>query len=350
MLKDLLNLQILENICTGNGVSVNISALAKSLGKHRNTIKTQVTALFKHNIITKPYYPFIELFNQCPLLAVVKADLPRNEQIEKFLVEDKRIFAAFWAWDEVYNTLIFEFHESMYSYYEWKEKIVKERKLPPLEHRAPADVLFLNNRLLVKYDPNSSVFCMERHFEEAGELVINDYRINELGFQIMKRLLRGNGIKTNENMLAKKLGVHRRTVERRINDLVKEGIILNPLSRFPKFFVPPKYILVVCLLRVNNLKDKVFEEIKRDTCIPIAYEGHTGPYNLLYFGTFPTVEKHFEWEENIHSKFPECFGAMKKIYLSPDMTASIDQLKVDLGLIRKKIEQVKEKKRKESQK
>lgn len=338
MLDDLLNLRILENICAGDGVSVNISSLAKSLGKHRNTIKTQVTALFRHGIITEPYYPFIELFNQCPLLAVVKADLPRNERVERFLIEDDRIFAAFWTWDGVHNTLMFEFHENMHSYFHWKERIVKENRLPPLEHRAPADVLFLNNRLLIKYDPNSSLFCMEERFRERGELTVNDHKITKLGFEIMKKLLCGNGIKTNENMLAKKLGVHRRTVERRIRDLVEAGIILDPLCRFPKFFVPPRYVLVFCMMRINNMKEKIYDEMRRDTCIPIAFQGLTGQYNLLYFGTFETVEKHFEWEERIHGKYPDCFGAMKKIYLSPDMTASIDQLKVDLGVIRKKME------------
>ena len=59
-----------------------------------------------------------------------------------------------------------------------------------------------------------------------------------------------------------------------------------------------------------------------------------GRYNLLLFGVFSSVEEHFAWEANFESRFPGCIGAMKKIYLSPKMTASIDQQKVSLGIIR----------------
>ena len=77
--------------------------------------------------------------------------------------------------------------------------------------------------------------------------------------------------------------------------------------------------------------------IKHDPNIPIAYQGHTGMYNLVFFGTYANVEEHFEWEERYHDKFPDdCFGAMKKVYLSPRMTYSIDQRKVSLGVIREK--------------
>jgi len=334
----MLNLKILENICAGTGVSVNISALAKSLKKHRNTINTQVMALFKNNIIIKPFYPFVQLFKERPLLAAVKADLPDSSQVERFLIEDKTIFAAFRAWDEVYNTLLFEFHEDIYSYYQWKERIVKQKKLPPLENRAPAEVLFFDNRLIIKYSPNSSIFSMEKIFKEQGELLINKYKLNELGFEILKKLLLGHGIKTNENLLAKKLNVHRRTIERRINDMVKAKIILEPVCRFPKFFVPPGYVLAFCLKRINKRKSEIFRYIRDETSIPIAYEGHTGAHNLLYFGTYPNVEKHFEWEDKVHHEFPDCLGAVKKVYLAPEMTTSIDQRKVSLGVIREKIE------------
>ena len=104
LLGDMLNIEILENICSGTGVSVNISALSKSLGKHRNTIKIQVEELFQNEIISQPFYPFIEIFNQRPLFAVVKADLPKTKDVEDFLIEDETIFASFRSWDEGYNT------------------------------------------------------------------------------------------------------------------------------------------------------------------------------------------------------------------------------------------------------
>ncbi len=337
MLDDRLNLEILEKLVSGTGVSVNVSALAKSLGKHRNTVNSQVRALFENNIITGPYYPFMEVLNQRPLFAVVRADLPNNEQVEKFLLQDDTIFASFRSWDEGYNTLLMEFHKDLSSYFEWKEKIVAEKRLPPLEGRFPADVVFLNNTLHIKYDPNSSVQCLEKAFKEKGELVINGYRIRELGFQILKKLLRGEGIKTNEHLLARELNTHRRTIEKRIYKFLDADIVSRPICRFPKYFVPPGYVLVFCFVRVNKCKDKIYRYIRDQCCIPIAYRGHTGRYNLAFFATFANVEGHFLWEETMHELFPDdCFGAMKKTYLSPRVTATIDQRKVCLGVIRQR--------------
>ncbi len=334
MLNDKLNLEILENVCSGIGVSVNLSELARSLGKHRNTVRTRVEDLFKNNIITPPFYPFRALFKERPVLAVVKADLPRNEQVERFLIEDDTIFAAFWAWDGDYNTLMFEFHKNLFTYHQWKERIVKTGKIPALENRAPADVMFFDNELMIKYNPNSPIKCMENMFRIKGELNINGHVLDELSFKTLKKLLLGKGIKTNENLLAKKLGTHRRTMERRIDEMVKCGAIGRPLCRFPGFFAPPNYVLVLCMIRVNKNKEKIHNAIRSDCHVPIAYQGHTGKYNILYFGTFPNVESHFKWEEAYHGRFPGCFGAMKKLYLSPQMIASIDHQKVSMGIIK----------------
>lgn len=341
MLDDILNLEILEKICDGKGVSVNISALSKSLARHRNTIKSQVMDLLEHKVISEPYYPFIEVFNQRPLFAVVRADLPKTKNVDEFLIEDEAIFASFRSWDEGYNTLLFEYHKDMSSYYNWKETIVKEKRLPPLEHRFPADVLFLNNKLLIKYEPNSSIYKLEEKFKENNEIIINGYKIKELGFQILKKLLRGEGIKTNEHFLAKKSGTHRRTIERRINNMISAEIVSRPVCRFPNFFVPPDHVLVFCFVRINKCKEDIYEYIKLDPSIPVAYHGHTGRYNLLYFGTFPKVEDHFEWEEILHERFSdECFGAMKKVYLSPQVTTSINKQKVALGIIKERKAQI----------
>ena len=54
LLEDELNLKLLQEICSGNGVEVNISQLAKKLNKHRKTIKDRVNRLFENNIISKP--------------------------------------------------------------------------------------------------------------------------------------------------------------------------------------------------------------------------------------------------------------------------------------------------------
>jgi hypothetical protein len=63
-----------------------------------------------------------------------------------------------------------------------------------------------------------------------------------------------------------------------------------------------------------------------------------GRYNLLLFKVFFSVEDHFHWEERYDRRFPDSIGAMKKIVLSPHMTASIDQQKVSLNIIRQRKE------------
>jgi len=169
---------------------------------------------------------------------------------------------------------------------------------------------------------------------------LNGFRLNPLCFQIMKKLVLGEGIRTNENLLAQKLKVHRKTIERRIEDLVNAGIVSRPACRFPKFFVPPDHILVYYLVEIKKSLDKIIKAIKADSNIPLALEASIGRYNLLLFGSFFNVEDHFKWEEIYDKRFPDCIGAMKKIYLSPQMTASIDQQKVSLNIIKQRKEQL----------
>jgi hypothetical protein len=334
-LDDRLNLDILENICYGTGVEVNISALAGAFKRHRNTIKEQVSALFENRILDRPIFPFIWLYKEYPMFLVVRADLPRTEQVDRFLKEDEHIFGAFYVRDEEYNTLLIEFFKDLYSYVEWRKNIVIENRIPPRENRFPSQTTFFSSQNIVKYQPQSPIIGMEERMREGERLELNGYRLNGLCFQIMKRLVLGEGIRTNENLLAQKLKVHRKTIERRIADLVRAGVVSHPACRFPKFFVPPDHILVHYLVEVKRSLDGILAAVRSDPAIPLALETNIGRYNLLLFGAFITVEDSFRWEEQYERRFPDCIGAMKKIYLSPQMTASIDQQKVSLNIIRR---------------
>lgn len=340
LLNDKINLDLLESTCSGIGVSINISALSHSLKKHRNTVRDKVRGLVEHKIINKPIYPFIHLYQEYPLLVIVRADFPRNEEIEKFLIEDEHIFAAFRSKDGEYNTLLIEYHKDLYSYNLWRKAIVKEKRIPSRETRYPADALFFSNKLIRKYKPYCPVYIMEEVFKKKQGMEINGYELDNLSFHILKKLLTGEGVRTNENLLSEKMGIHRKTIERHISNLLKEKIVLKPVCRFPKFLVPPNCILVYCLIEVKKSRDKILKAIELDHHIPLALEVGTGRYNLLLFETFFTVEEHFEWEEEYDQRFPGCFGAIKKIYLSPDMTYSIDQQKVSLNIIKHKKEEL----------
>jgi hypothetical protein len=110
-------------------------------------------------------------------------------------------------------------------------------------------------------------------------------------------------------------------------------IIGPPVCRFPHLFVAPNQILVYYLVEIKRAKGKFFQAIIQDPHISMAVEISTRRYNLLLLGAFFSVEEHIQWEERYDTRFPDSIGAMKKIYLSPQMSARIDQQKVSLSII-----------------
>jgi predicted transcriptional regulator len=322
-------------LTNGDGVEMNISSLSNTLKKHRNTIKMHVKDLIDHGIINEPSYPLQWLFVEYPLLVIVRSDLPKTDEVNNFVREDKNILGAFQVRDEEYNTLFLELHEDIYQYEEWRDRIVKENRIPPREKRYPANSIFFSNKKMIKYQPHSSISVIERSFRKDHNMKINGLRMNSLTISLLKKLLFGEGVRTNENILSKKLEVHRKTVERRISALLDRGILSKPNCMFPEWLVPPDHILVYYLVEARKSKQQMIREIKKDPHIPMALHAHTGGYNLLLFGVFPNVESHFLWEEVYEKKFPGCLGRVKKIYLSPKMTISMDIEKVTLGIIEK---------------
>ena len=56
LLNDELNLLLLEKICSGDGVEVNISELSRSLKKHRLTIRDRLENIFEHKKYRSLYF------------------------------------------------------------------------------------------------------------------------------------------------------------------------------------------------------------------------------------------------------------------------------------------------------
>jgi len=335
LLSDQLNLDLLKCICQGEGVEVNVNSLSKTFKKHRNTIKMHLNDLIDNRIIDGPAYPLLWTFREYPLLVIARSDLPRSDEVHDFIIEDEHIAGAFNVRDEEYNMLFMEFHEDLFLYEEWRDRIVQENRIPPREKRYPANSLFFSNRKMIKYQPHSSIGIMERRLKKNGHIDINGARIDPLSFSILKKIMTGEGIRTVENTLSKKLEVHRKTVERRISALMEQGIISKPVCIYPEWLVPPDHILVYYMVEARRSRANIIREIKRDPHIPMALHAHIGGYNLLVFGVFSNVESHFIWEESYENKFPGCFGRMKKIYLSPKMTTTIDFRKVSIGILKK---------------
>jgi DNA-binding Lrp family transcriptional regulator len=342
MLRDELNLQLLSKLCAGDGLRINLSYLAKRLKRHRNTIRERVRDLTDHGIIDRPISPFLALYKERPLLVAVYADLPDNEQVKRWLTDDANVFAAFRIREGEYNMMLFELHESLWSYHTWREAIVKEGKIPGRGERIPSTAVYLSNVLIEKYEPGAPVQLIREYFSEKRIREINGCSLDQLSLDILARLTNGEGISVNENSLAKELGVHRRTVSERIRKLTDAEIILGPVCRFPSFFVPPDFMLVFSLIEMRKPSEQFVKDVHSDSHVSLAYRVSEGRYNLLLFEAHLSLEDYLKWESYYSSKYPGCFGSIKNSYLSPKMTISIDQQKVSLGVIAEKLAETRE--------
>ncbi|MCW4032929.1 MAG: hypothetical protein NWF08_06010 [Candidatus Bathyarchaeota archaeon] len=340
LLSNELNLLLLKEICSGNGLNINLSYLSKRLKRHRKTIRKKVKELLSYNIIDRPIFPFLGLFIEYPLLVAAYADLPENEEVRNWIKEDRNIFAAFRVRKGEYNTMLFEFHESVWSYHKWREKLVEEGKIPSREERVPSRPLYFSNRLIEKYEPHIGINLIENKLKESNrKFEINNYILSKDTFDILKCLVSSEGIKINENHLASVLKVHRKTVSNRILRMQKANIIYKPLCRFPTFFAPPGFLLVFSLVEVRKPREKVVLDILNDPHVSLAYRISEGRYNLLLFGAYSNIEDYLQWESMYDSKYPNCFGSIDNTYLIPKMALSIDQQKVSLGVIENKIKE-----------
>ncbi|UCH31617.1 MAG: helix-turn-helix transcriptional regulator [Candidatus Bathyarchaeota archaeon] len=339
-LEDIANLKLLKLVCSGVGVEINISELSKILKRHRNTIKDRITKIFAHKIIDKPLYPLSWLRKEYPLLTISRSEFRRDEKTNKFIEKDPQIFAAFFFKEDSYNTLMIEFHKDLFSYELWRENIVEQEKITLRETRYPMDGIHLSTKRIVKYDPAASLQVIGQNIDRGYQTEINGYRIDPLSFRILRLLLNGQGIRTNENLLARNLGIHRRTTQKRLQVLLEEGIISKPVCYFPRVFVPPEYIMVMSFFEIRKRRDVVLKALQDDSHIPMMVKAKVGHFNLFLLSTFYKIEDHLEWQEELDQRFPECIGSAKNTYLSPAMTFGITQEYVSLELIESKLRSV----------
>lgn len=345
LLEDQDNLKLMEELVSGNAVSVNISELSRILDKHRNTIKKKVDAIFENNIIDPPIYPFHGLYRVYPLLAVVHMDIPEAKEcskgIIKWIKEDPQIFAAFRTRQGVYDTLLFTYHENITSYQLWISTIPSILKInygvKEEQSYFDSSTAYFSNQLMIKYNPSTGINLIERDFKEKGGLKLRGYELEELDLDIIRCLVNGKGIKTNTTHLCEKTGLHRKTVDKRVTALIEEGLIGEPVCRFPNFFVPPNYLLTYVLVQFKELEESVLNELIIDPNIPIAIQTIHGKYNMLLFGNHSSLDEHLKWEEDYRKSFPDSFGAAHITYLSPEMTISFNQQTVSLCYIRTKL-------------
>lgn len=339
LLNDEINLKLLEYIVSGKGVNINISELSKNLNKHRNTIKNRVDKLFDYKIINKPKYPFPCLFKELPLMVISRDNLLRDEKTKHFIEYSDPIFAAFFFKEEEYNTLMISFHKNVCIHQQWYEEIIKKEIIPFREEGYHSQVLHLGTGCFEKYLPSVPIEIIEQNIKNCRQKSILGYELDDLTLKILKKLLQGIGIRTNENYLAKELNIHRKTIERRISMLIKNGIINKPVCRFPSLIVPPEYILVKSLIQIKKETEKILRFLKADPHVTWIIKCVTGRggYNLVIFSSFYKIEDHLDWQEKIDQQFPNCIGSIKDTYLSPSMTFSISPEYVSIRVIKNRL-------------
>lgn len=337
LLDDKLNLKLLRYLVSGREVRVNIRGLAKELNMHRSTVKKKVQWMFERKLINPPFYPFPQLYKEYPLLVLVKADIPRNNETKEFFMDDAHIFAAFSCMEGPYNTLLMEFFKDLETYHSWREQIVIDQKIPTREHRAPAHAYIFSNKLTFKYDPNCFIHNLQKTFKETGTISINETTLDETTFPIFMHLMKGTFIQRNDSHIARDLEINRKTIKYRIEQLLEHQIISPPKCFFPNLFIPPGYNLVVSMIEVKSNNQAIKQYLLKHNNIARAQETSTGCYNLLIFSAFRTIEDFFDLGEEMVKKFPHNIGAIENTILSSRMIHTIKPQKLSLGWIDRKL-------------
>jgi len=338
---------LLKSLVSGESVSVNVNALSRLLRKHRNTIRKMVLQLLEYEVVNQAICPFMGLYRQYPLLVIVRADFPDEKPIRDWVSQDKHIFAAYWSRHAEYNMLLFIYHKDVLTYQLWRESLTEEGKIPPRETRFPSSSIYVSNQLTLKYDPSAAIGLMEAEVNQKGRIEVNGLKLEKLQFNILKHLVSGGVFKLNENFLSRELGIHRKTVTKRVDQLLKEGWILEPVCRFPDLLCPPNYVLVYSMVEIRKGRDRVAAALQSDPHVSMALRISIGGYDALVFSAHPDISEHMDWEQSLSRRFPECIGHVDVTYLSPRTKILIDQQKVSLGIIEDNLARVRGKKLRE---
>jgi DNA-binding Lrp family transcriptional regulator len=325
---------LLESLVYGKGVSVNVQALTKALRKHRNTVRKRAQELFEHEVLERPFFPFIRLFREYPLLVLTESDLPYDDQVTKWFREDPHIFAALRSRHSSYNTLLILFHKDITSYELWREKLGVEGQFPLVAaNLGRSSTSFHSNQLMIKYEPNAPVYLMEEELKAKGEVVTNGYKLDRLSFQIVKLLAEGKCIKLNESELSKQLGLHRGTVVRKTQELIDEEWISNPVCRFPGFFTPPNYVLGICKLEIKSNKEAFIQALRKDPHVTLALNTSQDEFSILLFAAFRNLDEELTWEVHNDLRFHGSIGKVDIHFYSLANIPDMFQRRIYLGIM-----------------
>jgi DNA-binding Lrp family transcriptional regulator len=334
MLDEKSDYPLLHSLVYGKSVSVNINALTKALKKHRNTLRRRVEELFENRVLVRPFFPFVRLFREYPLLVLTETNLPYDNEVLKWFREDPHIFAALRSRHSSYNTLLILYHKDITSYELWREKLDVEGKFRSVAaNLGHSSTSFHSNQLMIKYEPNAPVHVMEEDLKTKGEVLCNGYKLDKLSFQILRLLAEGKCIKLNESQLSKELGLNRSTIVRKTQEFIDEGWISNPVCRFPGFFTPPKYVLAMCKLELKSDRQAFIQTIRKDPHVTMALNTSQDEYNILLFAAFRNLDEELTWEVENDVRFPKSIGNVSIRFFSLTSIPDMLERRIYLGVI-----------------
>ncbi len=122
---DVLDVQILEQVLEGKGISVNEHHIAKKLHLHRNTLRRRIAALIKERILLKPVCRFPSFFvpPDC-VLQITRVEINKDrDEILKYIKRDPHIPMAWRICEERYNHLLFEVFLELEEHVEWSSRL-----------------------------------------------------------------------------------------------------------------------------------------------------------------------------------------------------------------------------------
>ncbi len=349
IIDNVANLKIIDSLVKGDSVVINYSELGRKLSKNRGTIQERVERLLENNIIMPPSFPFYHLFAAYPLLLLTNMDIPDcvecQPRIKQWIQEDPQIVAAYKFRQGEYGTLIFTLHRNLKEAHEWLAM------LPPTleniyhvekEHATfNSNTIYLSNELLLKYDPSTSINVLERD-SKKGDIVLNGYRLDKLDISILRYLLTGKGIKYNRNQVTAATGLHSRTIEKRVDQMLKNKVLLNPVCRFSELFNPPGYLLSYMLVHLEHPMETSLNSLLINENIPVIWKTIHSKYNLLMFHIHTNINDLYG-NVDVNRESYKVLEKAQARYLSHDPLKDFSPKKLSLHYIENKIKENTEK-------
>ena len=347
------NLRIMESLVSGESVVINYSELGRRLSKNRGTIQERVERLIENNIITPPSFPFYHLFTAYPLLLLTNMDIPDcvvcQPRIRQWIMDDPKIIAAYKFRQGEYGTLIFTLHRNLKEAHEWLSvlpHILENDYGVEKEHATfNSNTIYISNELLLKYDPSTGINILERDIRK-GDLCLKGHCIDQLDVSILRYLLTGKGIKYNRNRVTQTTGLHNRTVEKRVNQMLKEKILLEPVCRFPELFMPPGYLLSYMLVHLEYPMNSGLNSLLINENIPIIWKTIHSKYNLLMFHIHTDLHDLYG-DIDVNRESYKILEKAQARYLAYNSLKGFSPKKLSLHYIESKIKQNQDKEKKQ---